>query len=86
MSHSHLKKKSIIFEFSLQGFSASKCHVGNWIILKTWEFFERLFEYFFDFWREFFGVFWGDFFVIFWKFLEGFLGKNFLGGILCLHC
>ena len=57
---------------SSKGFSASKCDVGNWILSKSWEFFEKLFGNFM--------VFLGSLLRIFWQFFGNFC-EEFLGGI-----
>ena len=67
---------------SPKGFSASKCDVGNWIFSKLgtfWEIDWNFFRFFQDFRRVFLGIFL-EFFS------EEFLGRIFLGGILCLYC
>mgnify|MGYP007048896769 CR=1 FL=1 len=67
------KQNSMIMEIQ-DGFSASKCDVGNWMFLKLgifWEIFWKSFGFFLDFWEEFFWrIVWEDFF-----------GMDFLGGI-----
>ena len=60
---------------------ARKCDVGNRIFSKSYEFLEKLFGNFMDFW----GIFWSKFFGgFFWEkffgriFWEGFFGRNSL--------
>ena len=87
---------------SSKGFSAFKCDVGNWIFSQSWEFFEKLFGNFMDFFGSLLRIFWEFLGGIFWEKCFGrnslggffwedffgriFFGRNSLGGILCLRC
>ena len=70
--------KHIFSITSPKGFSASKCDVGNWILSKFWNFLEKLFGNFMDFFGSLLRIFWEYLGGIFW---EDFLGGIFLGGI-----
>ena len=69
-----VKQKVLSMETSPKGFSASKCDVGNWILSKSWEFFEKLFGNF-----MIFGEFIKNFLAIFWEFLGGTFWEKFFG-------
>ena len=70
------KYRSFVIETSPKGFSASKCDVGDWMFLKSWEFFRNCLEFF----GKFSGIIWEDFCGR--NFLGGFFGRIFLGEIV----